>query len=100
MKETARDEGYGVSKVDLIPLSYCEVLTIPVITDDHDMLLLAKEYNIKTFTSLELLKLMYDCDFISKEKIRSIADYWVYMKDTPKAYKKSYTRLFKEPAPK
>ncbi|MCP3900858.1 MAG: hypothetical protein GY707_14225 [Desulfobacteraceae bacterium] len=100
LRETARDNRYGVSKVDLVALSYCEVLSIPVITDDYDMLLLAKEYEIKTYTSLELLKLMYDCGFISIEKVRTIAEYWVYIKDTPKAYKKSYTRLFKEPAPK
>jgi hypothetical protein len=100
LRETARDQGYGVSKVDLIALSYCEVLSIPVVTDDHDMLLLAKEYNIKTFTSLELLKLMYDCGFITIEKIRTIAEYWVYIKDIPKAYKKSYKKLFKETAPR
>lgn len=100
LRETARDQGYGVSKVDLIALSYCEVISIPVVTDDYDMLLLAKEYEIKTYTSLELLKLMYDCDFISIKKIRTIAEYWVYMKDTPKSYKSSYKKLFNEPAPK
>jgi len=100
LRETARDEGYGVSKVDLIALSYCEVLSIPVVTDDKDMLLLAKEYEIKTYTSLELLKLMYDCSFITKKKVRTIVEYWVYIKDTPGAYKSNYKKLFKEPAPK
>lgn len=100
LRETARDEGYGVSKVDLIALSYCEVLSIPVVTDDLDILLLAKEYEIKTYTSLELLKLMYDCSFITKKKVRTIVEYWVYIKDTPGAYKSNYKKLFKEPAPK
>ncbi len=99
LRETARDKRYGVSKVDLTALSYAYVLSIPIVTDDHDMLLLAGEYNIKTFTSLELLKLLYDCRFISMEKIRSIAAYWVYQNDTPKSYKTIYARLFKEPAP-
>lgn len=100
LRETARDEGYGVSKVDLIALSYCEVLSIPVVTDDNDMLLLAKEYEIKKYTSLELLKLMYDCDFVSIKTIRAIVKYWIYIKDTPKSYKTSYKRLFNEPAPR
>ena len=64
------------------------------------MLLLAKEYEIKTYTSLELLKLMYDCNFITKKKVRTIVEYWVYIKDTPGAYKSNYKKLFKEPAPK
>lgn len=99
-RDTARDQGYGVSKVDLIALSYCEILSILVVTDDYDMFLLAEEYEIKTYTSLELLKLMYDCDFISIKTIRAIAKYWVYIKDTPKSYKTSYKKLFNESAPK
>jgi len=43
---------------------------------------------------------MYDCSFITKKKVRTIVEYWVYIKDTPGAYKSNYKKLFKEPAPK
>ncbi len=100
LRDTARQEGYGVSKADLTGLSYAQVLSIPVVTDDTDMLKLAREYEIKTFTSLDIMKLLYDCDVINMKKVRAIAAFWVYLKDTPKSYKTSYQKLFNEPAPK
>lgn len=100
LKETARDEGVGVSPVDLTALSYAHVLSIPLVTDNMGMLLLAKEYEIKSLTSLHLLKLLYDCGAVTMEKIRTIASYWVYLKDTPASYTAEYRRIFKEAAPK
>lgn len=100
LRETAREEGYGVLKVDLTALSYAEVLGISVVTDDTDMLMLAKEYDIHTCTSLQIMKVLYDCGAISIRQVRSIAAFWVYLKDTPKSFRKSFKKLFKEPAPK
>lgn len=99
IRDTAREEGYGVSRVDLIALSHAYVLNIPVVTDDGDMIALAKEYDINALKSLDLLKLLYDCEIIDLDKIRSIAGYWVYQRDTPKSYKKDFRKLFKEKAP-
>jgi hypothetical protein len=99
LRETGRDAGFGVSKIDLIALSYAEVLSIPVVTDDHDMLMLAGEYDIKTFTSLEIMKLLYDCGVINIKKVRSIASFWIYQKDTPKSFRASFKKLFDEEAP-
>jgi len=100
LREMARDEGYGVSKIDLKALSHAEVLCIPVLTDDTDMLMLAKEYNINTYTSLQIMKILYDCGAISMRQVRFIAAFWVYLKDTPKSFRKSFEKLFNEPAPK
>ncbi len=99
MRDTAREEELGVSKVDITALSYANVLGIPIVTDDSDMIALAKEYDIVVFKSLELLHLMYKAGHISKRKVKEIASYWVYLNDTPKSYKKDYERLFNEPAP-
>jgi len=100
LRETAREEGYGVSKVDLIALSYAEVFGISIVTDDTDMLMLAKEYDIHTYTSLQIMKVLYDCGTITISQIHSIAAFWVYLKDTPKSFRKSFKNLFKESAPK
>lgn len=99
IRETAREEGFGVSRVDLTCLAYAHVFGIPVITDDADMISLAKEYDIESLTSLELLKILYDCRAIGIRKVRGIAAYWVYLNDTPKSYRKDYRKLFNEPAP-
>ena len=99
LRDTARDLSYGVSRVDLNALSYAYVLNISVVTDDDDMLLLAKEYEIETLTSLELLKVLYECQFITIEKVRAIASSWIYLKDIPKSFKTSFKKLFNEAAP-
>ncbi len=99
IRETAQDEKFGVSRIDIIALSYCYTLKIPIVTDDSDMLLLAKEYEISSFTSLQLLKTLYDCNVIDIAKVKSIAAYWVYQNDTPKSYKIDFEKIFNEKAP-
>lgn len=86
----------GVSKVDVLCLAYGEQLKIPVVTDDDEMRQVAKDYGIKTLKTLELLKLMLDCSHIDMAKMREIAAYWQYMKDTPKSFKTDYKKLFGE----
>jgi len=69
------------------------------VTDDADMIEVAKEFNISTYKTLELLKLMMDNDFITMRQIISIASYWIYQNDTPKSYRKDFKRLFLEDPP-
>lgn len=90
----------GVSRVDALCLAYGEQLRIPVVTDDDEMRQAAGDYEIKTLKTLELLKLMLDCGHIDMTKVRAIAAYWMYMKDTPKAFKADYKRLFGEEPPR
>ena len=99
MRETGRDLKLGVSPVDIKALAYCHVLSIPIVSDDADMLALAKEYELQTYTSLELMRLLLDCLAIDMTTVRTIASYWIYQNDTPKSYKKDYKKLFGEKAP-
>jgi|MTBAKSStandDraft_1061840.scaffolds.fasta_scaffold22172_3 hypothetical protein len=99
IRETARDMELGVSKVDITCLAHAYVLNIPIVSDDDDLLQLTKEYEVKTYKSLELLKIMYDCGHIDMKQVRAIAGYWRYNKDFPKSYKKDFKRLFGEPVP-
>jgi len=100
LRETARDEKYGVSRVDLTALCYALVLCVSVVTDDTDMLMLAKAYDIKAFTSLEIMKVLLDCAAITMKKVRAITAFWIYLKDTPKSFQASYKKLFNESPPK
>jgi hypothetical protein len=63
------------------------------------MRLAAKDYSIKTMKTLELLKLMIDCNHIDKAKVREIAEYWVYSKDIPKSFKVDFKKLFEKEPP-
>ncbi len=96
----ARSSQFSVSEVDIFALSYAYVLKIPVVTDDSDMLEVAKEFSVLSYKTLELLKLMLDNDFVAMKQIRSIASYWIYQNDTPKSYRKDFKRIFSEDAPR
>jgi hypothetical protein len=89
----------GVSKVDVLALAHAELLAIPVVTDDDEMRQAAKDYGIKTLKTLELLKLMLDCNHIDMAKVREIAGYWAYFKDIPKSFKADFKKLFGEEPP-
>ena len=69
-------------------------------TDDSDMIEVAKEFNISTYKTLEILKLMLDNGFVTMGQIRAIASYWSYQNDTPKSYRKDFERIFLEDPPK
>ena len=100
IRESARESHLGVSEVDIIALSYAYVLKIPVVTDDSDMLEIAKEYHITTYKTLELLKIMLNAGLVKMKQIRSIASFWVYLNDTPKSYRRDYKKIFSEEPPK
>lgn len=95
----ARDTYPGTSKVDIRALAHALVLEIPVVTDDADMLDLAKDFNIKTLKTLEILKLMLDCGHIEMATVKQIAAYWIYEEDRPKSFTTDYRKLFKERPP-
>ncbi|MBE0503851.1 MAG: DNA-binding protein [Desulfuromonadales bacterium] len=90
----------GVSKVDVLCLAHAEQLGIPVVTDDAEMREAAGNYGIKTLKTLELLKLMLDCEYIDLSKIRGIAAYLIYQNDTPKDFRKDFKKIFGEDAPR
>lgn len=89
-----------VSRVDVTVLAHAYVLGVPVVTDDTDMLALAKDFGITTFKTLDLLKLMLECGHVDMVKVREVAGYLSYQNDRPKEFKNDYKKLFKEELPK
>ena len=55
---------------------------------------IAKKYDITTYKTLELLKLMLNAGLLKMKEIRSIASFWVYLYDTPKSYRRDYKKIF------
>ena len=100
IREFARESQFSVSEVDIKGLAYAYVLKIPVVTDDADMLEVAKEFNISTYKTLEIMKLMLDSGFLRMKQIRSIVSYWIYQNDTPKSFRKDFKKIFSEDPPR
>ena len=94
LKDAATDLDLSTSLIDIEALSLAVVLSIPIVTDDTDMLLLAKEYDIKTMKTLELMKLMKDEGHIDDNKINSITAFWNYSRDFPKNFKSDFKVIF------
>lgn len=93
--------GKGPSKIDTKILATAAVLNIRVVTDDQDMIEVAKEYGIHQISSLELMKLMLDEGHILREKVEQIVEHWQYENDTPyRGWQSEYKKLFgKDPPP-
>ena len=80
--------------MDIKALSYAYVLKIPIVTDDSDMLAVAREFEIRPYKTLELMKLMMDSGQLKMKQIKAIVSYWSYQNDEPKSFRKDFKRIF------
>jgi len=76
-------EGFGASRVDVRALAYGAVLGVSLVTDDSDMVELAKVFGIEVKGILDLLQLMYHAKRIDFKQIEILLDYLEYIKDLP-----------------
>jgi predicted nuclease of predicted toxin-antitoxin system len=93
------DHLLSVSDIDILGLAYGHVLGICVVTDDTDMLELANVFGIRTQKTLNLLKLMLDCEHVDSHKVKQIVAYWEYIGDKPANFRQDYISLFGEKPP-
>lgn len=92
----------GPSRVDARYIAYALDLDIPVVTDDRDMVELAKTFGAQPMGALQLLKLMLDASHINMVMIDSIIRYWRYIDDSPSGQRRmtiDYRRLFRKEPP-
>ncbi|MFT6910209.1 MAG: putative nucleic acid-binding protein [Oleiphilaceae bacterium] len=91
----AVQESYpGPSKVDALYVAYAIELRVPVVTDDGDLALLAKAFDVKVMPTLEVLKVMFDCGHIDMTKIDGAVAYWRHIGDRPSNLELDYARFF------
>ncbi len=93
------DNLLSVSDIDILCLAYSYVLDIYVVTDDTDMLELANVFGIRSMKTLNLLKLMLECEHVDFNKVKQIAAYWEYISDKPANFRQDYIALFGEKPP-
>jgi len=84
----------GPSRVDALYVSHAIELDIPVITDDQDMTALAKVFDAKVMSTLELLKIMLDCGHTDMKTIKTLCEYWRQFGDRPANLEADFKRLF------
>lgn len=95
-----RPYGKGPSPIDTRIVATAHVLGIAVLTDDRDMIELAKEFGVKPISSLVVMKLMLEAEHIDDEKINQVVEQWMYDNDTPhRDWKKEFKKLFGREAP-
>lgn len=71
-------------------------LDISIVTDNQDMSALADGYDAKVMPTLELLKIMLDCDHTDIKTIKRLCDYWLHIGDRPAKFEADFRRLFPE----
>lgn len=99
-EEFLEKHGKGPSPIDVKIVATAYVLDVFLVTDDQDMIALAKIYEAKQMTSIALMKLMRDCDHIDDDKINQVIEQWLYDNDTPYAgWREEFNKTFGRKAP-
>lgn len=78
-------DGLSPSRTDVRILATALTLSIRIVTDDRDLLALATEYGVATWTTLDALKSMFDAGHITLDRVRMVVEQWVHDEDLPAA---------------
>jgi len=100
MWEQVKAENLKPSPVDVRILATAAELELRMISDDQDLLAMAKDYGVHADNSLEVMKLMLDEGRVDLDLVRRVVSQWIYDRDTPADYRRDYRRLFGEAPPK
>jgi len=92
--EFQKDSRLDLSREDIYCISTALEMNILLVTDDQNMILACKEFEVKVCSTLELLKLMFDNNHIDLDKVIEITEYWKYEKDEPANFKKELVKYF------
>ena len=88
----------GPSRVDALYITYAIELDFPVVTDDQDMTTLAAVFGAKTLSTMQLLKIMFDCQHIAGATVTGLFEYWRHITDLPANFSADRRRLFPDVA--
>lgn len=91
-----QEENLKPSRADVRILATASELNIRMISDDRDLLAMAKDYGVHADTSLEVMRLMMDHGRIDIEKVRQVVSQWNYDRDIPANFDGDFRRLFGE----
>lgn len=95
LAEYANGQQLGVSPEDLKALAVGFARGIPVVSDDHDMKIMADTYSIGCWNSVKLLKLMVTAGRIDMAKVKETLEYLDHEDDLPMS-RNELRKCFKE----
>lgn len=68
---------------------------VKLVTDDKNMIKTCKEFGVTVLSTLQLLRLMEDNEWIDNTTVKQIVDYWKYEKDLPADFNSDFKLLFR-----
>ena len=77
---------------DLKALAVGFARQIPVVSDDRAIRQVADAHTIDCWLTLDLLKLMVDCNRVDLAKVKEIIEYWNHENDLPRGLPEVRTR--------
>lgn len=97
--EGSKEMGLGCSPFDAECLATAMEKNLVLVTDDLDLVSLAKEYDCPVLSSIQLLGLLYENSQISKQDIVDTIDIWIWLEDLPSQWQQDYSSVFGEEFP-
>lgn len=88
--------GLGCSPFDMECLATAIVKEFTLVSDDLDLIALAKEYQYPVLSTIQLLGLLYKNSQVTQQEIIGILEMWVWLEDSPSDWKNDYRRVFGE----
>ena len=68
---------------------------VKLVTDDKNMIKTCKEFGVTVLSTLQLLRLMEDNEWIDNTTVKQIVDCWKYEKDLPDDLNSDFKLLFR-----
>lgn len=89
-----KNYGLSLSREDIYCIAAALEEDIRLVTDDQDMIKTCKEFGLSVLSTLQLLRLMLDNEWIDITMVKQIVEYWKYEKDFPANFSYEYKKLF------
>jgi len=67
---------------------------MPLVSDDRDLKSLALEFGIEVYSTLQLMKLLFDKGVITSQAVADIIYMWRYLDDLPDNFHSEYKKYF------
>ncbi len=90
-----KDYELNLSREDIYCIATALELDIQLVTDDQDMIKTCKEFGVTVLSTLQLLRLMLDNEWIEITTVKQIVEYWEYENDLPANFNSDFKLLFK-----
>ncbi|MDA3832456.1 MAG: hypothetical protein PF495_03580 [Spirochaetales bacterium] len=89
----------GCSPFDIECLVTAMVKGFILVSDDLDLVALAKEYECPVLSTIQLLGLLYENSQVTQQEVIDIIEMWLWLEDVPSTWKNDYKNAFGEVFP-